>query len=71
MNEITAPITVLRMRQLRQKLSISRSSIYEKINPRSPRYDATFPKPIKLGAAAVGWVESEVDQWIMNGASVL
>lgn len=71
MHTINPPVTIIRMQQLRQKLSISRSSIYEKINPRSPRYDATFPKPIKLGAAAVGWVESEVDQWIMNGASVL
>jgi len=69
MKEITAPITVLRMQQLRQKLGISRSSIYEKINPRSPRYDAEFPQPIKLGMSAVGWVESEVDQWILRHRS--
>jgi len=69
MKEITAPITVLRMQQLRQKLGISRSSIYEKINPRSPRFDAGFPQPIKLGMSAVGWVESEVDQWILRHRS--
>lgn len=69
MTDNTTPITVLRMQQLRQKLGISRSSIYEKINPSSPRYDAGFPLPIKLGMSAVGWVESEVDQWIMRHRS--
>jgi prophage regulatory protein len=24
----------------------------------------TFPRPIRLGSHAVGWLESEVDQWI-------
>ncbi len=24
----------------------------------------TFPSPIKLGQRSVGWLESEVDQWI-------
>ncbi|TMU18031.1 AlpA family phage regulatory protein [Halomonas sp. ATBC28] len=57
---------VLRMKQMTQKLSISRSSIYEKMNPKSPRFDATFPKPIRLGAASVGWLENQVDEWLMS-----
>ncbi|MBL1267485.1 MAG: AlpA family phage regulatory protein [Halomonas sp.] len=57
---------VLRMKQMTQKLSISRSSIYEKMNPKSPRFDATFPKPIRLGAASVGWLENQVDEWLMR-----
>ena len=64
-----AGVTVLRMRHLREKLGISRSTIYEKLNPKSPRYDPSFPKPIKLGATAVGWIESEVDLWIMKNRS--
>tara|TARA_R110000851_G_scaffold220703_1_gene373572 strand:- start:1490 stop:1663 length:174 start_codon:yes stop_codon:yes gene_type:complete len=54
------------MKQMTQKLSISRSSIYEKMNPKSPRFDATFPKPIRLGAASVGWLENQVDEWLMS-----
>lgn len=64
MNDTILSITILRMKHLIKKLGISRSSIYEKINPKSPRYDPTFPRPIKLGPASVGWVESEIDQWI-------
>lgn len=59
-------VKVIRMHQLVDKVGISRSSIYEKLNPKSTRYDSLFPKPIKLGAAAVGWVEAEVDEWIRN-----
>nr|WP_298522899.1 AlpA family phage regulatory protein [uncultured Halomonas sp.] len=59
-------IKIIRMTDMKEKLGISRSSIYEKINPKSPRYDETFPKPIKLGLAAVGWVEDKVDEWIFN-----
>tara|TARA_R110002012_G_scaffold106831_1_gene248106 strand:- start:2675 stop:2869 length:195 start_codon:yes stop_codon:yes gene_type:complete len=57
---------MLRMKHMLTKLGISRSSIYEKINPKSPRYDPSFPKPIKLGSAAIGWVEEEVDQWVRD-----
>ncbi|CDG55165.1 MULTISPECIES: helix-turn-helix transcriptional regulator [Halomonadaceae] len=66
MSNIETPITVLRMKQLAPKLGISRSGIYEKINPDSPYYDPTFPRPFKLGKSAVGWYESEVNQWLMQ-----
>ncbi|MGP5325214.1 AlpA family phage regulatory protein [Vreelandella titanicae] len=64
MNHFDSQFTILRMKHMLTKLGISRSSIYEKINPKSPRYDPSFPKPIKLGPAAIGWVEEEVDQWV-------
>lgn len=62
-----APLTILRRRDLEARLKISRSTIYDKINPDSPRYDADFPKPIRLGnGSAVGWVESEVESWLRD-----
>lgn len=58
-------VSILRRRDLESRLRLSRSTIYDKINPRSPRYDASFPKPIHLGGgAAVGWIESEVEDWL-------
>ncbi|MDP2323804.1 MAG: AlpA family phage regulatory protein [Gammaproteobacteria bacterium] len=58
-------LTILRRRDLETRLRLSRSTIYDKINPRSPRYDASFPKPIRLGrGAAVGWLAHEVDAWL-------
>jgi len=63
--ELRTMLTILRRRDLEGRLRLSRSTIYDKINPVSPRYDATFPKPIKLGiGSAVGWIESEVEDWL-------
>lgn len=56
---------VIRLKHLVQRVALSRSSIYERLNPLSPRYDKTFPKPFKLGVGgSVGWLESEVNLWI-------
>ncbi|WP_156107309.1 helix-turn-helix transcriptional regulator, partial [Leclercia adecarboxylata] len=38
----------------------------EKLNPKSRYYDADFPKPIRLGAASVGWRSTSVDEWIAS-----
>jgi prophage regulatory protein len=57
-------ISIIRRRRLEQRVGLSRSTIYDKLNPKSPRYDNTFPRPIRLGGAAVGWLEHEVDDWL-------
>lgn len=63
--QLHTALTILRRRDLEVRLRLSRSTIYDKINPASPRYDANFPKPIRLGnGSAVGWIESEVDGWL-------
>jgi prophage regulatory protein len=55
---------IVRLRAASKKVGYCRSSIYEKLNPKSARYDPTFPRPISLGARAIGFLESELDQWI-------
>lgn len=55
---------VLRMRQLRERVGLSRSSIYAKLSPGSKYHDPLFPRPIKLGLAAVGWREEDVQSWL-------
>lgn len=60
-------LTILRRRNLEARLKLSRSTIYDKINPDSPRYDSSFPRPVRLGnGSAVGWVESEVEDWLRS-----
>lgn len=60
-------VQILRRRDLEARLRLSRSTIYDRINPDSRRYDATFPKPIRLGdGAAVGWLAHEVDEWLQG-----
>ncbi|MCW6567572.1 helix-turn-helix transcriptional regulator [Yersinia ruckeri] len=60
------PLRILRMAELTKLVGISRSSIYEKLNPKSKYYDACFPKPVRLGAASVGWRSTSVEAWIAS-----
>ena len=66
MSEKSITINLLRASQLCEKLKISRSSLYSKLNSSSKYYDPIFPKQVRLGINAVGWIESQVDAWIMK-----
>ena len=63
--QLKTALAILRRKQLEARTGLARSTLYDRINPKSPRYDPTFPKPIDLGGGrAVGWLEHEVDAWI-------
>ena len=62
--QIKSTLEIIRRRQLESKTGLSRSTIYDKINPKSRYYDKDFPRPIKLGEKSVGWLLREVDTWI-------
>lgn len=49
---------IIRLPEVKSKTGQSRTTIYEKVK------EGTFPAPISLGGRSVGWVESEVDEWI-------
>lgn len=51
-------LSILRRKQVQTRTGLSRSTIYQRIS------DGTFPKPVCLGARAVGWIESEIDAWV-------
>ena len=55
---------VIRLPKLIQILGISRSTVYLKINTRSKYYDQNFPRPIKLGEKAVGWMLNDVFEYL-------
>jgi prophage regulatory protein len=50
--------SILRRKQVELRTGLSRTGIYEKLA------SGEFPQPIKLGARAVGWLESEINGWI-------
>lgn len=64
---------IVRMKRLKQMIPIGRATFYDWMNPASPRYDPTFPRPIRLSSSAkggaVGWLESEVVKWIESRIS--
>jgi len=46
---------LLRLQQVRDLTGLSRSSIYAAPD---------FPKPIKISARSVAWIEAEICEWI-------
>lgn len=66
----TKSLKVIRIKPVKEKTSLCTASVYNKLNPASKYYDPHFPKRIRLGAAAVGWIESEIDAWIATRDTV-
>ena len=54
----------LRRKQVESRTGLSRSTIYQYVK------DGVFPKPVPLGPRAVGWLESEVSEWIAGRVKI-
>ncbi|AYK18861.1 TPA: AlpA family phage regulatory protein [Aeromonas veronii] len=61
---------VLRNNDVIQTLGISKSKFFDMLNPKSPRFDATFPKRIRIGVNSVGFLEHEITQWVISRQEV-
>ena len=53
---------ILRLPQATEKTGLSRSTIYDLISK------GEFPKQVKLSPRTMGFIESEVDQWLADRA---
>ena len=49
---------ILRLPDVIERVGFSRSSIYAFVG------NGTFPKPVQIGIRAVGWLDSDVDDWL-------
>jgi prophage regulatory protein len=49
---------ILRLRDVILRTGLSRSTIYKYMSV------GEFPKPLRLGSKAVGWRDSDIDEWI-------
>ena len=56
--EMEAPIRIVRLPHVLARTGLSRSTIYVRLA------EGAFPRPVQLGSRAVGWIEEEVDEWI-------
>ncbi len=56
--EMEVPIRIVRLPAVQARTGLGRSTIYVRLA------EGSFPRPVQLGARAVGWIEEEVDEWI-------
>lgn len=55
---------IVRAKDMRKVTGIPNSTRADKENPKSPRFDPTWPKKIKLGARSTGYFMDEVLVWL-------
>jgi prophage regulatory protein len=51
---------IIRLQQVMEMTGLGRSTVYKYVS------GSLFPKPIPLGGRSVGWLESEVKEWILD-----
>ncbi len=51
---------LISMKEVMHKTSLARSTIYKYLA------EGCFPKSASLGTSKVAWLESEIDEWIME-----
>ncbi len=51
---------ILKLNEVVQRTTLSSSTVYRLIKA------GHFPKPIKLATHASGWLESEINEWIID-----
>jgi len=54
---------ILRLPEVKKATGLSRSTVYQKMS------EKTFPAQISLGPKSVGWVESDIQNWIQEKIS--
>lgn len=57
---------VIRLRTCLDIIGLARSTLFDIANPNSPRFDPTFPKKLRIGLRAVGWLEDEIYEWLAS-----
>ncbi len=51
---------LIKLKEVMDCTGLARSTIYKYIS------EQAFPKPVPLGERAVAWVESEIQDWILE-----
>ncbi len=54
------PLSILRRKQVESCTGLSRSTIYERVKA------GTFPAPVHLGPQSVGWIEAEIEEFLIG-----
>jgi prophage regulatory protein len=49
----------MRLKEVTEKTGLAKSTVYNLIS------QGKFPKQIDLGARSVGWVDTEIEEWLL------
>lgn len=52
-------MNILRLKDVKKVTGLGRTSIYKFIA------EGTFPKSVSLSDRAVGWISTEIDEWVL------
>ena len=53
-------LKLMKIKEVMDCTGLGRSTLYNYIS------EGLFPKPVSLGTRSVAWVESEVEEWILD-----
>ena len=53
-------LKLMKIKEVMDCTGLGRSTLYNYIG------EGVFPKPVSLGVRSVAWVESEVEEWILE-----
>ena len=51
---------IMRLKEVIEKTGLAKSTVYNLIS------QGKFPKQIDLGARSVGWVDTEIEEWLLS-----
>jgi prophage regulatory protein len=52
-------VRIIRLKEVIYSTGLARSTLYKYIG------EGTFPKSVSLGDRSVGWIDTEVQEWIL------
>lgn len=55
---------MINIKMVTELTGLSRSTVYEMMNPSSKYFDPSFPKKVPLSINRVAWVAKEISDWI-------
>lgn len=65
-NNKASSTTILRLHVVYKRLGVCRSTIYGWLDSKSKQHIPDFPRPIRIGRAAIGWIEAEIDAYLQS-----
>jgi len=59
-SQLNTALCILRRKQVEARTGLPRSTLYQLIA------EGGFPKPVRLASRSVGWLETDINEWILS-----